>query len=333
MAKKKKNKGSKKGKAAPLVLKEGVVTRSTGSWYNVKLEDGSVLECKLRGRFRNEVFKSTNPVAVGDRVRISVEEEVGLIREMLPRRNYVLRKAVNLSRRVHILCSNIDQALILFTLTQPVTTLGYIDRLLVICEAYGVPTVLLFNKVDLVKEDGLEAKLEEFKAVYEAAGYPCIALDATDPDYREKLQDLLRDKTSFVVGRSGAGKSTVINLADPSLDLKTGNISDWSSRGKHTTVYAEMFDLAFGGAIIDSPGFKEMEIVTIEKGELTHYFPDLKEFSNDCKFYNCIHRTEPHCAVKEAVKAGKLAESRYHTYLSMLAEIEANEDKYGARQM
>lgn len=332
MAKKKK-KNKKSEKAAPLELQEGVVVRSTGSWYNVRVADGKVIECKLRGRFRTEVFKSTNPVAVGDRVMISVEEGVGMIREMLPRRNYVLRKAVNLSRRVHILCSNIDQAIILFTLTQPVTTLGYIDRLLVVCEAYGVPALIVFNKYDLVREDGLEDKLAEFKQVYEAAGYPCLVVDATDPAYREALVEQLKDKTSFVVGRSGAGKSTIINLADPALELKTGNISDWSSRGKHTTVYAEMFDLAFGGAIIDSPGFKEMEIVTIEKGELALYFPDLKVYNDDCKFYNCIHRTEPHCAVKEAVKAGKISESRYHTYLSMLSEIDANEDKYGARQM
>ena len=316
MAKKKRSAPSK-----PVNLIPGRVVRSTGSWYKVKLESGEVWDCKLRGKFRIKGIKTTNPVAVGDRVSISIEEDVGFIHEIQSRHNYVLRKSVNLARRAHILCANIDQAILLFTLDQPVTTLGYIDRLLVTCEAYHIPAVVLFNKIDLLDEAGL-AKLEEFKQKYEAIGYPTLSISADDAKYQEEVVELLKGKTSFVVGRSGAGKSTTINLADPELKLKTGNISDFSGRGKHTTVYAELFDLSFGGEIIDSPGFKEMVIFDLEKGELSHYFPEMIPLLDECKFSNCIHVSEPGCAVKEAVADGRIAESRYHTYLGMLQEIE-----------
>ena len=316
MAKKKRSTPSK-----PVHLIPGRVIRSTGSWYKVKLESGEVWDCKLRGKFRIKGIKTTNPVAVGDRVSISIEDDVGFIHEIQSRHNYVLRKSVNLARRAHILCANIDQAILLFTLDQPVTTLGYIDRLLVTCEAYHIPAVVLFNKIDLLDEAG-QAKLNEFKEKYEAIGYPTLCISADDAKYQDEVVNLLKGKTSFVVGRSGAGKSTTINLADPELKLKTGNISDFSGRGKHTTVYAELFDLSFGGEIIDSPGFKEMVIFDLEKGELSHYFPEMVSLLDDCKFSNCIHVSEPGCAVKEAVAEGSIAESRYHTYLGMLQEIE-----------
>ena len=311
-----------KKKAAPTgPLMDGVVVRSTGSWFKVALEDGEVHDCKLRGKFRIKGIKTTNPVAVGDRVKITIEEDVGFIREILPRSNYVLRKSINLARRAHILAANIDQAIVLFTLDQPVTTLGYVDRLLVTCEAYHIPAAIVFNKIDLLDEAGNE-KLEDYQRRYEQIGYPTLTISADDAQYAEAVVELLKGKTSFVVGRSGAGKSTTINLAAPELDLKTGDISDFSGRGKHTTVFAEMFDLPFGGKIIDSPGFKEMVIFDFEKADLSHYFPEMRPYLDDCKFSNCIHLSEPGCAVKEAVEAGKISESRYHTYLGMMDEIE-----------
>ncbi len=320
--------GKKKTKksTAPVVLLEGVVVRSTGSWYRVETEDGDIHECKLRGKFRIKGIKTTNPVAVGDRVKITIEEDVGFIREILPRQNYVLRKSVNLSHRAHILCANIDQAILLFTLDQPVTTLGYIDRLLVTCEAYHIPAVLLFNKVDVLDEEG-HARLDDFRQRYEKIGYSTLSISAEDSAYQEVVQDLLRDKTSFVVGRSGAGKSTTINLAEPTLNLKTGHISDFSGRGRHTTTYAERFPLSFGGYIIDSPGFKEMVIIDFERADLSHYFPEMRAHLDDCKFSNCIHVSEPGCAVKAAVESGEIAESRYHTYLGMLEEVDQAEWK------
>ncbi|MEM7037655.1 MAG: ribosome small subunit-dependent GTPase A [Bacteroidota bacterium] len=305
--------------AGPLL--EGVVIRSTGSWYRVRLTDGEVHECKLRGKFRIKGIKTTNPVAVGDQVLISIEEDVGFIREIVNRRNYVLRKSVNLARRAHVLCANIDQAIILFTVADPVTTLGYVDRLLVTCEAYHIPAVVVFNKVDVLDEADQE-KLADFVRTYESIGYPVHQVSATDPAYSDEVRDLLKGKVSFLVGRSGAGKSTMVNLVEPELDLKVGEISDFSGRGQHTTTYAEMHELSFGGFIIDSPGFKEMVIFNFEKGELSHYFPEMRPYLNECKFSNCIHKTEPDCAVKAAVEAGELPLSRYHTYLGMLEEIE-----------
>jgi len=311
----------KKQEKKPLDLLDGRVVRSTGSWYRVLLEDKRVLECKLRGKFRIKGIKTTNPVAVGDRVRITVDDDdVGFIHEILDRHNYVLRKSVNLARRAHVLCANIDQAILLFTIDQPVTTLGYIDRLLVTCEAYHIPAVLLFNKVDVLDEAGL-ARLQEMKKKYESIGYPTVVISAEDEQYAPVVRELLKDKTSFLVGRSGAGKSTTVNLVEPELNLKTGHISDISGRGRHTTVFAEMFQLSFGGEIIDSPGFKEMVIFDLEKAELSHYFPEMRDHLDDCRFNNCMHVSEPGCAVKAAVAAGEIPESRYHTYLGMLQEI------------
>ena len=319
MAKRRRSRNQRNSEAEGPLL-DGVVIRSTGSWYKVRLEDGTVQDCKLRGKFRIKGIKSTNPVAVGDNVRITIEEDVGFIREIQDRSNYVLRKSVNLSRRAHILCANIDQAIILFSLVDPVTTLGYVDRLLVTCEAYHIQPVILFNKVDQLDEEG-KKKLKDFERIYSSIGYPILSISATDAQYAQQVKELLRDKVSFLVGRSGAGKSTTINLVEPELALKVGETSDFSQRGRHTTTFAEMFDLSFGGSIIDSPGFKEMVIFDIEKAELCHYFPEMREYLDECKFSNCMHLKEPGCAVKEAVEEGKIPLSRYHTYTGMLDEI------------
>lgn len=286
------------------------------------MESGDVLDCKLRGKFRVKGIKSTNPVAVGDHVVVEIEDEVGTISEIQQRHNYILRKSVNLSARMHILCANIDQALILFTINHPITTLGYVDRLLVSCEAYGIEAVLVFNKIDRLDDPRDLQKLDEFASAYEKIGYRVIRTNAKDESCRELVQEVLRDKVSFVVGRSGAGKSTMINLVEPSLNLKTGKIKEQDGRGRHTTTYAEMFDLSFGGSIIDSPGFKEMEIYDIRKDELAHFFPEMLEPMKNCKFGNCSHVSEPNCSVRAAVEGGEIAESRYHTYLSMLEEVD-----------
>lgn len=315
-------KRSSRGKATSPAAEgiPGVVVRSTGSWYRVRTEDGQELDCRMRGNLRIRGIKTTNPVAVGDHVRLEIGDADNMITEVMDRRNYVLRKSVNLARRAHILCANIDQALILFTLDHPVTTLGYVDRLLVTCEAYHIPAVLVFNKVDLLDEE-LLAKLADYRQIYEGIGYACIALSATDTQYAETVRGLLADKVSFLVGRSGTGKSSLVNLVQPGMGLKVGQVSDFSGRGVHTTTFAEMFPLAIGGDIIDSPGFKEMVIFDLAEAELSHYFPEMRPYLSACRFGNCIHRHEPGCAVKAAVTEGAIPESRYHTYLSMLTEI------------
>jgi ribosome biogenesis GTPase / thiamine phosphate phosphatase len=304
---------------------QGTVLRSTGLWYLVRMADGKVEECRMRGKMRMKGIKTTNPVAVGDHVLVTFDEEGGYsIYETLDRTNYVLRKSVNLSKRAHILCANIDQAIILFTIEHPVTTLGYVDRLLLTCEAYHIKPVILFNKVDLLSEEGLH-RLAEYQKLYTDAGYECHAISAKDPAYAPQIQEMMADKVSFLVGRSGAGKSATVNLVAPTLKLKVGEISDFSDRGKHTTTFAEMFELPFGGQIIDSPGFREMQLFDFEKTELGPLFPEMKPFLDECRFGNCLHKVEPGCAVKAAVEAGKIPMSRYHTYLGMLDEVDGDE--------
>ncbi|MDF2517184.1 MAG: ribosome small subunit-dependent GTPase [Sphingobacterium sp.] len=296
----------------------GLVTKSTGSWYQVLGEDGERYDCRIKGKFRTKGIKTTNPVAVGDWVHFDLEPDLesAVIRELEPRRNYIIRKSVNLSKQTQIIGANLDQAFLVVTLASPPTSLGFIDRFLVTTEAYGIPAVLIFNKLDLFSDEGLEI-LADYKTIYERIGYPCYEVSALTGKNIDVVKELLQDKITLVSGHSGVGKSTLINAIVPEYGLKTGEISDWSDKGKHTTTFAEMFDLPFGGKLIDTPGIRELGIVDIEKQELSHFFPEMRALMNQCRFNNCRHINEPGCVIMEAVEEGAIESSRYDSYLSM----------------
>lgn len=296
----------------------GLVRKSTGSWYQVLGEDGAKYDCRIRGKFRTKGIKTTNPIAVGDWVKFELEQdqESAVIYELEPRRNYIIRKSVNLSKQTQIIGANLDQAVLVVTLASPPTSLGFIDRFLVTAEAYDVPAVLVFNKLDLFSEEGLEV-LQAYKSIYENIGYLCYEVSARTGTNIEELKALLKDRVTLVSGHSGVGKSTLINSLVPGSILKTGNISEWSDKGKHTTTFAEMIDLPFGGKLIDTPGIRELGIVDIEKQELSHFFPEMRKLLNKCRFNNCRHINEPGCVVLEAIELGDIDTSRYDSYLSI----------------
>lgn len=297
---------------------EGQVIKSTGSWYSVRVESGALYNCRIKGKLRIKGIKSTNPVVVGDLVQFETEGEgdEGIIKDILPRKNYIIRKSINLSKRSHIIASNIDQALLMVTLTHPVTYSAFIDRFLVTAAAYHVPVVILFNKVDLLEDQDRE-QLEEWKTVYEKIGYTCHAISLhSDPDL-ELLNELMRDKVSVISGHSGVGKSTLINCLDPNIELRTSEVSDTHQSGVHTTTYAEMLTLASGAHIIDTPGIKGLGVIDIEKEILSHYFLEMLPLLPECRFNNCVHIKEPGCAVKAAVENGQIAEFRYKNYLGI----------------
>lgn len=302
---------------------QGTVIRSVGSSSRVQTKTGDTYDCVIKGKFRIKDLNTTNPVAVGDEVRFSVPEEgeLGVIQEILPRHNYILRKAISHQTRVHILAANLDQAIFLFTIDQPQTSTGFANRFLLVAEAYQIPIQFVINKADLLNSTEELEKLAEIRAIYEAAGYPVSVLSALDPQYKQRVETLLKDKRSFIGGHSGAGKSTLINLIDPDLDIKTSTISESSNKGRHTTTYAEMHPLSVGGYIIDSPGIKELGLVGFEIEEIGHFFPEMRERLPDCRFHNCLHHNEPGCAVKLALETGDFHPSRYDSYLKMLDEI------------
>lgn len=296
----------------------GLVTKSTGSWYQVLAESGERLECRIKGKFRTQGIKTTNPIAVGDWVEFEIEQglQSAVITKLEPRKNYIIRRSVNLSKQTQIIGANLDLAILVVTLASPPTSTGFIDRFLVTAEAYDIPAALVFNKLDLFSEEGLEI-LAEYIAIYEDLGYPCYTVSALEKENIDDLNEVLKDKITLISGHSGVGKSTLINAIIPGSDLKTGNISDWSDKGKHTTTFAEMIDLPFGGKLIDTPGIRELGIVDIEPQELSHYFPEMRNLLNQCRFHNCRHINEPGCAVLEALENGEIEPSRYDSYLSI----------------
>lgn len=298
-------------------LKKGVVIRSTGSWYSVRVSKNETIDCRIKGKFRNKGIKTTNPIAVGDNVVFELYENGdGVVAEILPRKNYIIRKSVNLSKQAHIIASNIDQAVLVVTISNPTTSTGFIDRFLITAEAYHIKSIIIFNKVDLYSEKEYE-KLQELKKVYEVVGYDCYAISAFNPNDVNIIENLLLDKVTLLSGHSGVGKSTLINSIDSTLDLKTGSVSDAHSKGKHTTTFAEMFELEGGGFIVDTPGIKGFGLVDFNKEELSHYFIEFKRLLQHCKFNNCQHINEPKCKVLESLKLEGVARFRYENYLAM----------------
>ncbi|WP_423147376.1 ribosome small subunit-dependent GTPase A [Rubrolithibacter danxiaensis] len=297
---------------------KGLVIKSTGSWYQVLTDDNKKLDCRIKGKFRTKDIKTTNPVAVGDYVEIEEEpdQDTAVITRLYERNNYIIRKSVNLSKQAQIIAANLDQAFLIVTLASPRTSLGFIDRFLVTAEAYDIPASLVFNKADLFSEEGFEV-LEEYKNIYQNIGYPCYTVSALGDINLGQLQDLLQDKVTLFSGHSGAGKSTLINKLIPDINLKTGEVSEWSDKGQHTTTFAEMHALPQGGFLIDTPGIRELGIIDIEKQELGHFFPEMRERMQNCKFHNCRHINEPGCAILEAVEEEEIALSRYDSYLSI----------------
>ena len=293
------------------------VVRATGSWYDV-LHDGAMLRCRIRGKLRLKGVRSTNPVVVGDEAVCEADGGDCVIVDIVPRRNYVIRRASNLSKESHIIAANVDQALLMVTLRSPETPKEFADRFLVTCEAYKVPAAILLSKIDLQDAEAVA----EFRAVYEGAGYRVLEVSAKEGRGVEEVRKLLAGRTTLVSGNSGVGKSTLIHAIDPSLDIRTGEISDSHHKGRHTTTFSTMYPLAEGGAVIDTPGIKGFGLLDIDDAELWHYFPEMMRVAPGCRFYNCTHTHEPGCAVVEAVKAGEIAWSRYESYLKILDDDE-----------
>ncbi|MFD2587702.1 ribosome small subunit-dependent GTPase A [Croceitalea marina] len=299
----------------------GTVYKSTGSWYTVKSIDGDFYECRIKGKFRIKGIKSTNPIAVGDDVLFELEkkgdETIGVIHEIRERKNYIIRKSVNLSKQTHIIAVNLDQVFLMVTLNNPTTFTSFIDRFLVTAEAYEIPAILLFNKIDAYNEEEL-AEINFLMKTYEAIGYKCISISAKEGNGIEEVKAMMMDKTSMFSGHSGVGKSTLVNAVEPGLHLKTAEISEQHLQGQHTTTFAEMYDLSFGAQIIDTPGIRGFGIVDMEKEEIGDYFPEFFELKSECKFNNCMHLDEPKCAVKDALDENKLTWSRYRSYVQMV---------------
>jgi ribosome biogenesis GTPase len=315
-------------------MMKGLVIKSVGSSYMVLANDGKKIECRVKGRLRIDGYKSTNPIAVGDRVEFELEPEpvtssvggepgvrAGVISDVEARKNCIIRKSKNLSKQSHILATNVDQAMLVVTLAVPKTSFGFIDRFLATAEAYSIPAILIFNKADIFEEDEfLKEDLLKVMSIYEKIGYKCHSVCSTklSSGKKETMISLLKDKITLISGHSGVGKSTFVNAIESSLDLKTGKISDAHSKGIHTTTFSEMHTLSFGGYIIDTPGIQEFSVVNMDKYELSHYFPEIFKTSSECKFNTCLHLSEPKCAVINAVENGKIALSRYHSYLSIM---------------
>ncbi len=298
----------------------GVVVRATGSWYEV-LSGGERLQCRIRGKLRLKGVRSTNPVVVGDEVSCLTDEQGShVIIDITPRRNYVIRRASNLSKESHIIAANIDQALLLVTLRQPETAWEFVDRFLVTCEAYKIPVVILLAKSDLQERE----EVDFFRATYEPIGYRVVEVSAVTGEGVEEVHDLLVGRTTLLSGNSGVGKSTLVQRIDPTLDIRTDDISESHHKGRHTTTFSTMYPLSEGGALIDTPGIKGFGLIDIEEEELWHYFPEMMHYGRECRFYNCTHTHEPGSAVVAALEAGEISPMRYESYLKMMDD----DDKY-----
>jgi len=298
---------------------EGVVIKSTGSLYLVRTQNTSVLACRLRGKFRIQGIKTTNPITVGDNVvfeRNNLQNQ-GVIMEIKDRKNYICRKSINLSKISHIIASNIDVAFLVVSMVEPRTPLGFIDRFLVAAESFRIKTILIFNKIDLNNAKTQEI-CQKWQDLYTSIGYECITISAVTGQGMDILKQKMQGQVSLFSGQSGVGKSSIINMLEPNLQLKTAHVSDYNSKGKHTTTFAEMFELSFGGFIIDTPGIKEFGLIQYKKEEVSHYFPEMLQLLDQCKFSNCTHTHEPQCAVKQALEECKIAQSRYINYLSII---------------
>jgi ribosome biogenesis GTPase len=296
---------------------KGIVTKSTGSFYDVLAEDNKKYTCRIRGKIRLEGIKETNPVAVGDRVEIDLENDIGTITHILPRHNHILRQSVKKTDHAHVLAANVDQALLVVTLSMPRTSLGFIDRFLVSAESYGIPQILIFNKKDLLDQEGLQ-QLEDLVMLYSSLGVTCFTTSFLKEPILE-IQNVLQGKTTLIAGHSGVGKSTLLNKLAPDINQATADISSFSSKGTHTTTFAEMFELNDHTFVIDTPGVKELGLVDMNEQEVSDYFPEMRDLRLNCKFGSrCLHLQEPKCAVLEAVESGIIAQSRYESYVSIV---------------
>ena len=302
---------------------KGLVTKSTGSWYQVlEQETGRFYEARIRGKFKLIKTRLTNPLAVGDRVEFSLEQDdVAWITKIEPRKNYLIRKSVNLSKEAHIIASNIDVACFIYTLIHPETSLGFLDRFLACCEAYNIKPLILFNKMDILNEAAREL-VEETEALYQKIGYQTLEISSYSKLNLDTLQDIIKDQVSVFFGHSGSGKSTLVNALQPDLNLKTTEISASQLKGKHTTTFAQMHFWDFGGSVIDTPGVREFAMIDVEKEEIQHYFPEIFSVGRNCKFHNCMHINEPKCAVLQQLETGAIEETRYATYLKLMEEAE-----------
>lgn len=298
----------------------GTVYQSTGKWYSVKLENGKLVQCRLKGKLRLDNVDTTNPVAVGDKVDIEMDNNDHTIAAIQKRENYIIRSSPRHAHKNHIIASNIEQSLLIVSMRSPRTRLGFIDRFLVLCEMYHVPAKLIFNKKDLYRDKDFKT-YETLKELYEGLGYPTFLASIEDEDSIETVRNLLKDKNTLVSGQSGVGKSSILNKIEPELDIKTKVISNYNEKGQHTTTYATMYDLTFGGQVIDTPGIKMLSLINLEPEEVSHYFPEMIQLINQCKFDNCSHLSEPGCKVTDAYEQGLIAESRFTTYVNVYQEV------------
>lgn len=294
------------------MVEQGIVYKSTGSNYKVKV-NGNFIDCTLAGKYRLEGVKSTNPVAVGDQVLL----HNGVIDDIVARRNYIIRQSTNLSKRTHIIASNLDRVMLVVSISKPRTSTGFIDRVLVTCEAYSVPAMIVFNKSDVLNADEIEYR-DELMAEYSFLGYPSFATNALSGDGVEEVRTQLKDKNTLIIGHSGVGKSSLLNAIQPNLSVKTSVISKKHEKGMHTTTFAEMFDLEIGGSIVDTPGIKEFGLVRMQTEEIGDYFPEIFALKKSCKFNNCLHKNEPGCAVLKALELGGVADFRYQNYVNFV---------------